>query len=83
MREMTLVHAVHLSEVGHVGEEDVHFDDPAQVRAGVTQDGRDVGDAYFGLLGDAALDERARLVGWDLPGHEDLASRFDGLRLCG
>ena len=78
---MLLVDGVHGGEVGHVDEEDVDLDDLGQLRAGLAQDGGDVGDARLRLGPDVALHNLALGVRRDLARHEDLSGRLDGLGL--
>lgn len=83
VREELLKHAVHLGEVCHVVEEDVDLDDVLDGCVGLLQDGDDVLAAQCCLVGDAALDQGAGLVGGDLAGDEDVGPGDDGLGLWG
>lgn len=68
-------------KVTHVGEEDVDLDDLGNGRAGLLEDGLEVGDALLGLLGDVALDQDALGVEGDLAGAVDGGGGLDGLGL--
>lgn len=81
MCEVLLEDAVHLSEVCHVVEEDIDLDNLLNRCVGLLQDGDDVFATLCGLVGDAALDQGAGLVGGDLAGDEDLRTGDDSLGL--
>lgn len=97
--EELLVGGVHLSEVGHVSQEDllpsvlnhqqsasatyVDLDDLGDAGAGSGNDGLDVVAAGLGQLADVALDEVGGGISGDLAGDEDLAVGADGLGLFG
>ena len=65
----------------HVGQEDVALDDLFNRRAGLLEDGLEVGNAGGRLLLDGALDEVALGVAGDLSRAVDGVGRFDGLGL--
>jgi len=67
--------------VCHVGQEDVALDDLFNRRAGLLEDGLEVGNAGGRLLLDGALDEVALGVAGDLSRAVDGVGRFDGLGL--
>lgn len=68
-------------KVGHVGQEGVDLDDLADGRAGLLEDGLEVGDAGGRLLLDGALDQVALGVAGDLAGAVDGGGGLDGLGL--
>ena len=74
-------HAVHLGEMRHVVQENVHLDDFLDRRVGFLQDGQDVLAALGGLVGDVAFDQGAGFVGGDLAGDEDVLADLDCLAL--
>jgi hypothetical protein len=76
-----LIGSVHLSKVGHIGQEDVDLDNLGHLGTGGGQDGLDVVAAGLGEFADGASDEGAGGVGGDLAGDEDLAVGADSLRL--
>lgn len=81
MRKVFLKHPIHLSEMRHVVEEHVDFDDTVEPHAGFREDALDVLAALGGFVRDAAFDQGAFGVGGDLAGYEDLRTRDDGLGL--
>ena len=81
MNKVSLVHAIHILKIRHIGQENIHLDNSVQTRSCVTEDGGYVGNADFRLFLNVTLDEVSFGVGRDLAGHENLTGRFDGLRL--
>lgn len=69
------------SEVGHVGDEDVGFDDLGNGRASFLQDRLEVRAALVGLLADRTLDKNALGGEGDLTREVDGRGGLDGLRL--
>ena len=81
MNKVSFVHAVHTPEIRHVGQENIHLDDPVQMRSCVTKDGGYVGDADLRLFLNVTLDDVSFGVSRHLAGHENLTGRLDGLGL--
>lgn len=82
MREELLVRAVHLSEVVHSGDEHVDLDDLLERGSSGLENGRQVGDALLGHLGDGVGGQGEDLAGgsaWDLAGAVDGGAGLDGL----
>lgn len=83
MGKVLHVDVVHLCKVGHVVEEDVDLDNPLQAHIYFGEDGLDVLAALFRLVGDAAFNQIALLVGGNLTRDKDLGACDDGLGLEG
>ena len=84
MSKVLLEDAIHLGEMCHIVEENVDLDDLLDRSIGFLQNGNDVLAALCCLIGDAALDQSAGLVGRDLARDENLGAGDDGLGLwCG
>jgi hypothetical protein len=81
VRKVLLKHAVHLGKVRHVVEEDIDFDDTFDSNTSLLQYAHNVLAALRRLVGDAALDQGACVVGGDLARDEDLGACDDGLGL--
>ena len=82
VREELLVGAVHLSKVVHGGDEHVDLDDLLDRGSGGLENGRQVGDALLGHLGDGVGGQGEDLAGgsaWDLAGAVDGGAGLDGL----
>lgn len=63
-RESLLVRGVHFRKVIHARQEDVDLHHLAEVRAGGLENGREIGDAECGHLGDGRAGEREDGSGW-------------------
>jgi hypothetical protein len=81
VRKVLAVDTVHLRKVGHVGEEDVDFDDALDANASLREDGLDVVNAGLGLIGDGTRDEVSLLVRGDAARDVDVGAGDDGMRL--
>lgn len=81
MRKVLLEDAVHLGEVRHVVQENIHLDDLLHGRVGFLQNGQDVLAALRSLVGDAAVDQGAGFVGGDLARDVDVGAGDYGLGL--
>ena len=68
-------------KVGHVSQEGVDLDDLLDGRAGLLEDGLEVGNAGGRLLLDGALDQVALGIAGDLAGAVDGGGGLDGLGL--
>lgn len=68
-------------KVGHVGQENIDFDNLPDGGASLLENGLDVGDASTGLLLDGALNEVALGVAGNLAGAVDGGRGLDGLGL--
>lgn len=79
VREPFLVFAIHLGEVGHVGDEDAHADDFLHTAPSRFQNRFQISAACCRLIRDRPLDQVARSISRDLAGTPDLAVRLDGL----
>lgn len=81
MREIPLVHAVHLGEVVHAGEEHGGLDDLVEAAPRGVEHRLDRLAALLRLVGDRPGHQVAGRVGRDLAADEDEGRRADGLGL--
>jgi hypothetical protein len=77
MRKPTLILLIHLGEIPHIIQEHTAPHHLLQTGPGFLENGLEIENALFGLLGDGACVEGAGCVGGDLAGDEDEAGRGD------
>ena len=77
--EVAFHHFVYFGEALHVGEEDVEFDDVAEIAPGGLADGEQVGEDALNLDVEVVFEFAGGRVYRDLPGEEDEVAGAYGL----